>query len=233
MATAKKVNEINVRKLNLDVVNVTIVGDTPLIIHAWDEKAKREMLEKQQGKKVTAKHGIKIPENDFKNSLYWLTPMPENGETSEEAARNLTEAFDKGAKFGFPCTGIKQSIISGAYRAGLDVKMTELRGTFFIEGATDASTIDLAEIIGPYPESREDMVRVGGMSKSADIRYRAEFKEWRIPLKLKYMRDGKYSLQQILNMINYGGFCTGIGEWRPEKDGQFGMYHLETELVED
>jgi hypothetical protein len=71
------------------------------------------------------------------------------------------------------------------------------------------------------------------MSKSADIRYRAEFKEWRIPLKLKYMRDGKYSLQQILNMINYGGFCTGIGEWRPEKDGQFGMYHLETELVED
>jgi hypothetical protein len=27
-------------------------------------------------------------------------------------------------------------------------------------------------------------------------------------------------------MVNYGGFCVGIGEWRPEKKGQFGMYEL-------
>lgn len=104
--------------------------------------------------------------------------------------------------------------------------MTELRGTFFLSGATDASTIDYAEIVGSKPAMREDTVKVGGMSKSADIRYRAEFSEWEIPLKLKYMKNGKYSLEQLLNMVNYGGFCCGIGEWRPERDGQLGMYEL-------
>lgn len=227
----KKAATVDVRPIEFGYADVTIVGDSPLIIHAWSEKAKREMLEKQMGKKVTAKHELKVPANDFKNSLYWLSEKPEDGATEEEAQENIAKAFDAGAKFGFPCNGIKASIISGAKRGGLDVVMTELKGTFFIEGATDASTIDLAEIIGPCPESREDMVRVGGMSKSADIRYRAEFKEWRIPLRIKYIADGKYSLEQIINMINYGGFVTGIGEWRPEKDGQFGMYHLETKAI--
>lgn len=228
---AAKTSAVEVKPINFGYMDITIVGDTPLIIHAWSEKAKRQMLDKQTGKKTGAKHEIKVPLNDFKNSLYWLTPMPDDGADDEEAETNIAKAFDDGAKFGFPCNGIKASIISGAYRAGLDVTMASLRGNFFIEGATNASTVDLAEIVGPYPESREDMVRVGGQSKSADIRYRAEFKEWRIPLRLKYIIDGKYSLEQLVNMINYGGFVTGIGEWRPEKDGQFGMYHLETTAV--
>lgn len=227
MTTAKKTTDITITPINIETVNITIKGTTPLIIHAWSEKAKQMMLDKQRGKKVGAKHDIKIPVNDFIESMYWLTEQPELGEDDEEAETNYETAISAGAKFGFPVTGIKQSIITGAYRGGLDVKQTELRGTFFIEGATDASTTDIAEIVGSEPVMREDMVRVGGMSKSADIRYRGEFKEWEIPLRLTYHANGKYSLEQILNMVNYGGFYVGIGEWRPEKDGQFGMYKLE------
>lgn len=227
MATAKKTTDITITPINIETVDFTIKGTTPLIISAWSEKAKQMMLDKQRGKKVGAKHDIKIPVNDFIESLYWLTEQPELGKDDEEAETNYEAAIAAGAKFGFPVTGIKQSIITGAYRGGLDVKQTELRGTFFIEGATDASTTDIAEIIGSEPVMREDMVRVGGMSKSADIRYRGEFKEWKIPLRLTYHANGKYSLEQILNMVNYGGFYVGIGEWRPERDGQFGMYKLE------
>ena len=196
--------QIQIRPINIETMDITIVGTTPLIVHAWSHKAKQEMLDKQRGKKVSAKHSIKIPVNDFMDSLYWLTEKPEPGIDDDDAESKW------------------------AYRAGLDVKQTELRGTFFLEGLTDASTIDLAEIVGPAPEFREDMVRVGGMSKTADIRHRAEFREWEIPLRLKYISDGKYSLEQILNMVNYGGFVCGIGEWRPEKDGQFGMYAIKT-----
>lgn len=227
MTTAKKTTDITITPINIETVNITIKGTTPLIIHAWSEKAKQMMLDKQRGKKVGAKHDIKIPVNDFIESMYWLTEQPELGEDDDEAETNYETAISAGAKFGFPVTGIKQSIITGAYRGGLDVKQSELRGTFFIEGATDASTTDIAEIVGSEPVMREDMVRVGGMSKSADIRYRGEFKEWEIPLRLTYHANGKYSLEQILNMVNYGGFYVGIGEWRPEKDGQFGMYKLE------
>lgn len=221
-------NSINIKPINIDTVPITIVGTTPLIVHAWSDKAKKMILDKQTGKKVGAKHEIKVPYNDFINSLYWLTLKPLEGATDEEAEQAFNNCVAAGAKFGFPTTGIKQSIISGAYRAGLDVKQTELRGTFFLKGTTDASTVDMAEIVGPAPVIREDMVRVGGMSKSADVRYRGEFKQWEIPLLLEYNRDGKYSLEQILNMIGFGGFCCGIGEWRPEKDGQNGMYVLKT-----
>ncbi|MBQ2680611.1 MAG: hypothetical protein IJF97_01595 [Eggerthellaceae bacterium] len=226
MAPKKTVDSIGIRPINIHTVEFTIRGTSPLIVHAWSHKAKQEMLDKQRGKKVTSKHAIKIPVNDFIESMYWLTEQPELGETDEEAEANYVNAIERGARFGFPCNAIKASIISGAYRAGLDVKQTELRGTFFIEGATDASTIDLAEITGPAPEMREDMVKVGGMSKVADIRYRGEFREWEIPLRMRYNADGKYSLEQILNMVNFGGFVCGVGEWRPEREGQFGMYEL-------
>ena len=68
------------------------------------------------------------------------------------------------------------------------------------------------------------MVRVG--MGSADIRYRGEFNSWYMDLTIRYNKNGQYSLEQILNIINLGGYGCGIGEWRPEKSGQNGMYHL-------
>lgn len=230
MATTKKMAATEIKPMDIVEIPLTIVGDTPLIVHAWSEKAKREMLDKQTGKAKASKHSIKIPTNDFMNACYWLTEKPEDGATDEEAQDNYFAAVEAGAKFGFPVTGIKQSVIMGAKRGGLDVVATELRGSFFLLGGTEASTVDIAEIVGPAPEIREDMVKVGGMSKTADLRYRPEFHEWRIPLRMRYNANGKYSLEQLLNCFNVGGFVCGIGEWRPERDGQMGMYHLKTSL---
>ena len=227
MATKKA--DINIIPIANKWQEFTIVGTTPLIVHNWSHKAKQEILDKQRGKKVSSKHDIKIPVNDFAESLYWLTDRPELGKNDDEAEINVFGAIQDGAKFGFPVTGIKQSIISGAYRAGLDVTQVGLKGQMFLAGATESSTVELAEIEGDAPEMRQDMVRVGGMSKSADVRFRAEFKNWRIRLAMKYDKNGKWSLEQILNMINYGGMYTGIGEWRPEKNGQYGMYELLTD----
>lgn len=226
MAT-KKSTTVTINAPEFEVVKFKIVGDTPLIVHAWDEKAKRMMLDKQMGKAAKTKHEIKVPVNDFINSLYWLTEKPENGIDDADAQRNFDEAIERGARFGFSIGGIKQSFITGASRGGLDVKMTELRGAFFLEGDTDASNFDFAEIVGPAPVMREDMVKVGGMSKTADIRYRGEFKEWEIPLRMRFNKNGKYSAEQLLSCVTVGGFVTGIGEWRPERDGQFGMFHME------
>jgi hypothetical protein len=226
MANAKKTGDISIRPIQIKHATITIVGKTPLIVHAWSHKAKQEMLDKQRGKKVTAKHATKIPFNDFIESLYWLTEKPELGKDDDEAGKNAMAAINGGARFGFPVTGIKQAIVTGAGRSGLDAKQTELRGSFFLHGATDAATAELAEIEGDAPQIREDMVRLSGMSKSADIRYRGEFVNWKIRMIMDYNAEGKYSLEQLLNFINYGGFCTGIGEWRPEKDGQNGMFEL-------
>ena len=229
---AKKVSSpiLEIMSIELDEVALTIKGRTPLIVHAWSAKAKREMLEKQMGIAKKRKHEIRVPVNDFIESLNWLTPKPELGKDNDEAAANFDEAIRKGAAFGFHIGGIKESWITGAYRSGMDVKMTELRGSFFLRGIGKHSNVEYAEIITPNaPKMREDMVTVGGMSKSADLRYRGQFDEWEIPLILQYNRHGKYTLEQLLNLINAGGFACGIGEWRPEHRGQYGMYYLKKE----
>ena len=226
MATKKNTAVVDIKQMELETVKFTIVGTTPLITHTWSEKAKRIMTDKQTGKGGKQKHEIKIPVNDFIDSLHWISEKPQLGNSDEESWAIFEEAVNNGAKFGFPVNGIKQSIISGASRSGMDVKMTELRGAFFLAGATEDSTTELAEIVGPTPVMREDMVVVGGMSKSADIRYRSEFKTWEIPLLMTYNKNGKYSLEQLLACVNPGGFATGLGEWRPERDGQYGMYRL-------
>lgn len=226
---AKKTNvKVELKPMELETVNITIEGITPLIVHAWGWKAKQQMLDKQRGKATKAKHDVKIPMCDFMNALYWLDGSKKefDFETDEDAERAWADAVAGGARFGFPVTGIKQSAIMGAKRGGLDVVATELRGSFFLEGATDGSTNDIAEIVGDVPTMREDMVKVGGMSKTADIRYRPQFDNWEIPLRMTYNKNGKYSLEQLLNCFNVGGFVCGIGEWRPERDGQMGMYRL-------
>lgn len=72
---------------------------------------------------------------------------------------------------------------------------------------------------------REDMVRIG--MGSADLRYRAEFRNWHIDMILEYNASGDYTLENILNILNAGGYVVGIGEWRPEKDGEYGRFHVE------
>ena len=228
MATKKTNTRVELKPMEFVETPITIVGETPLIVNSWSEKAKREMIDRQRGVGGKSKREQKIPVNDFKNSLYWLTDMPEDGANDEEAEANYLQAINDGAKFGFRLDGIKKSVVMGAKRGGLDVVGTDLRASFYLAGRGEASTMDLAEIVTEEPpEMREDMVRVGGMSKTADVRYRGEFKHWEIPMTIRWNRNGKYTLDEIVNCVNVGGFACGIGEWRPERDGQFGMYHVE------
>lgn len=221
---AKKNEEmIEIKAIEKKVVELTIEGDSPLIVHAWSDKAKRMMLEAQQGKKKGKTKEVRNPVDEFINSLYWLTPKPvyaddASEETCEQA---FNAAVENGAKFGFSACAIKQAGNSAAYRLGWVKNQTGLRGAYFIKG-DDNGMIEIES--DEPPVMREDMVRIG--MGTADLRYRAEFKRWRAKLTIEYISNGEYSLENIINIINAGGLICGIGEWRPEKDGSYGMYHI-------
>lgn len=214
MATAKKDELIEIRPLELKQVKIKIVGDTPLIVHAWSDKAKRMMLENQMGKTKTKAKEKRDPFDEFINSMYWLTEIPASTPEAFE------EALGNGAKWGFPVGAIKQAANSAAYRMKWVKNQMELRGAYFLKSEFG----EMAEIKGTIPEMREDMVRIG--MGTADLRYRGEFKNWYMDFILEYNASGAMSLEQIINCINAGGFACGIGEWRPERDGSFGTYHV-------
>ena len=212
---AKNVETIEIKPIEIQKTTIRVVGDTPLIMHAWSEKAKREILDKQMKKTKAAAKQAKSPVEDFIRSMYWLEGFPE--EMSEDG---FEEAIRKGARFGFPVTAFKQAAISAAYRMGWTKDKMSMRGAFFIDGDEN----QMVEIFSDVPVIREDMVKVG--MGTADIRFRGEFRNWYADLTISYNKNGQYSLEQIINIINAGGYVCGIGEWRPERDGQYGMFHV-------
>lgn len=223
---ATKTSElVEIRPIEIKKIKLRIVGDTPLIMHAWSEKAKREMLEAQMGKKKGKEKEPKNPVNDFINSMYWLEGKPEtdNKMAPEECTEKFIEAIQNGARFGFPVTAFKQAAISAAYRMGWSKDKMSLRGVFFIDSDADG----MIEIHSDVPKMREDMVRIG--MGTADIRYRGEFDNWYADIVVSYNVNGQYSLENIINILNAGGYICGAGEWRPERDGQYGMFHIATE----
>lgn len=211
MATTKKETEIiAIPAIDIRNATITLKGDSHLIVHKWSEKAKKMMLDKQMKVATTKGHDAKDPFADFVDTIYFLSGKPERA-TPEV----FEEALSNGARFGFPSVGVKASAVSAGFRAGVTKNLVSMNGAFHIDE-------EYVEIKG-VPQIREDMVRVG--MGTADIRYRAEFPEWSTTFIVKY-NAGVISLAQLCNLFNLGGFAVGIGEWRPEKGGTYGRYHV-------
>jgi hypothetical protein len=194
MSPREESQEVKLTGLAIDGLRLRLIGTSPLIVHKWSEKAKKQMLDKQM-KRGSQGKAAKDPDQDYRESLY----IREDG------------------TYGFPAVAFK----AAAVRAGTycDMKMVFLRGAFHVEG-------DLVRIIGE-PKAREDMVRVG--MGTADIRYRPEFPEWSTELDVTY-NSRALSAEQIVQLFEIAGFAVGVGEWRPEKDGQFGRFKVEADV---
>lgn len=196
-----------VPEIKIGVLRIPIVGDSSLIVHAWSEKAKKQILDKQMKKASTGRE-IKDPFQDYVDSAYWLDGRPENP-TDEDVAK---------ARFGFPAIAFKLCAIDAGYQQEILKKKTTARGAFHVMD-------EFVEIKGT-PRMREDMVQVGGMTKVADIRYRMEFMDWSTELRVRYNKSA-ISPVQIVNLLNIGGFANGCGEWRPSRDGNHGTFHVQ------
>lgn len=192
---AASTTNVTLPPLKIETITVTLIGDTPLIVHRWSEKAKKQMLDKQM-KKASSGKEAKNPEQDFKDSLYIL---PNGG-------------------YGFPIIGFKAAAVTACTSIGGMTKVAA-RQAFHVDG-------EFAEILGDEPTMREDMVKIA--MGTADIRYRGEFKNWWTQIAVKFNAN-VMSAEQILNLMQTAGFAVGVGEWRPERDGQYGRFHVGNE----
>lgn len=197
---------------------VWIVGDTPLITHAWSEKARREMLQKQV-KATKSGREARDPQADFVSSLY------EMGKDT----------------YGFPAMGIKNCFMSAAHKdkglarssvlasLWLDADMSRVRPA--LAGAI--CDMPLVRIWGSKPEMREDMVKIGsGLNKVASLAYRAQFSTWACRITGR-INPATLTVEALAFIIQESGLSEGIGEWRNSKKGYFGAFHLASQAEED
>lgn len=199
---------IAITKIGTETLRVPLIGTTPLIVHRFSEKAKRQMLDNMQGRKSpkTAKN----PEAEYEAAFYRLA--------------------DGG--FGFPALAFKAATVGGA-RFYSGVTMTALKQFMFIHGEVGDDGRALTRIVGD-PVMREDVVTVG--RNGSDLRYRPQFSTWSATLTVRYVTSA-LTQGSVLSLIDAGGMGVGVGEWRPEKDGDFGTYQVdparEVEIVHD
>lgn len=188
---------ITLPRLKIQLLTLSLIGDSPLVCNAWSDKAKQMMLDKQMKKAKSAKEA-KDPEQCFKDSLYVLPKEQQNG-----------------ALYGFPAIAFKSAAVDACSHVE-GVTKVEARGAFHVVG-------DMVPIYGK-PVMRQDMVRIA--MGTADIRFRGEFTAWKATLTVRY-NASVLSAEQIVNLFNVAGFAIGIGEHRPQKDGSWGMFHVE------
>jgi len=214
---SKKEETITIKEFEVRRIVITLVGQTPLIVSAFSEKAKRQMLEVQQ-KKVRGPKQSREPLEEFVNSLYWLSDKPKT--ITEES---VAEAVKKG-RFGFKCVSFKESAVSAALFIG-EIKFKKHGyAVFHINGELNNGE-DFTEIIGDKPVMREDTVRLSGITRSSYLRYRGEFRNWKVNLNIEYL-PALVTSEQLVNWFNFGGSVGGMGEYRIEKGGTFGRYKV-------
>ena len=199
MTVADSTNaEVHIDRIPAETIRVPILGTTPLIVHRFSEKAKRQMLDAMQGRKSPKEN--KDPQAEYEASFYRL----------------------KDGTYGFPTIAFKAATV-GAARFYAQLTMTGLKQSMFFRGEPGEDGQQLCRIEGE-PRMREDAVRVG--RGGSDLRYRGEFPEWSSYVDVTYVTSA-LTRESVLSLIDAGGMGVGIGEWRPEKDGDFGTFRVD------
>jgi hypothetical protein len=83
----------------------------------------------------------------------------------------------------------------------------------------------LVPLIAHEPVLREDVVRLAGMGRPAEMRYRPEYTIWGVELHI-ILNAQVVSIGQLGSMFQAAGHGVGVGDYRSEKSGDCGLYEL-------
>lgn len=212
------VKQLEIPPLRIGKISMTLVGDTVLVTNCFHDAIIEEIVKAQEGKAKSGKKGgkpPKVPNDNFMRSLH-VMPGTQPLLHDEKPEEIWAEGH-----FGFPAIGIKQCAVSAANDCGME--KTFARRAFHI----DADLCEIQSKPGPY--MRRDWVKP--QFNVTDIAFRGEFREWSIPILVSYNKD-LVTMEQVVNLFFRGGYSVGIGAFRPERDGNWGRFHVGKEISE-
>lgn len=191
--------------LNRQQIVLLAVGDSSLLSHAFPPETMKKIRGGQEGE-ARGTRAPKDPVKELADCLHWMSKQP--------TGKTTVNRIQKG-KFGAPAIWFKACAVN-ACRQISGLSMAEAKQLFFVLG-------DLLPIRGTPPITRYDPVSLpkGGR----DIRIRAEFLTWQVTLTVEFNANC-ISAAQIAEVFETGGFGAGVGDWRPQKGGQHGRFHI-------
>jgi hypothetical protein len=147
---------------------------------------------------------------DSQSGAAKVKPGPRNPE--QEFSNSIYRMPDGSP--GVPKLAFRKAIQVAAIRM-TDVKGTEVLAAFQINTPDEYLSLEAGE-----PTMRTDhVVRVG----RGNLAYRAEFFPWAVTLPIKLDED-IVSLDQFVHILAKAGMGVGIGNWRSEKKGDYGLW---------
>ena len=203
---AKGLSPLNTAELGIRSIPLFLRGrvGSPLVIHAFADKAKQEIRDKQQKKAKKAK-----AERD--PSAEYL------------AARYLDDHGRECA----PITALKKALISAA-TAFDDLTKVALRQALFVDAvvAPGAALVPIERHDGSPAVGvmREDAVTIGINTRG--LAYRPEYAEWQLRVRVEF-NPRLVSEEQLLALVDQAGWGVGICEGRPERSSALGWGRFE------
>lgn len=185
----------------IEIIHLVLTGrsGSPLVVHAFAEKAKQEIRDKQQ-KKAKAARAERVPLDESNASKY-------------------VDALGRECA---PVTAIKKSLITAA-TSMKDLTKVALRQALFVSPTVDAASmlvpIELLDGSPAIGKMREDAVTIGINTRG--LTYRPEYPEWRLRVTIEY-NTRLVSKDQLLALAEQAGWGVGICEGRPERTSALG-----------
>lgn len=197
----KKIDaDVEVMELHTRRLTFNIVGETPMIMNRFSEKARQEMLlpaaKKNHAEKASSlKHD---PIAEFRSGMY------------------LCRDANAPTAIHFPTNAFHKAVGQAAIDIPGQAKSVMLRLTSVTTG-----TVHLYGL----PQLFCRMVRSGGMNAVPDIRTRPIFAEWACTLEFQIVSN-LVKESQVANLLAAAGTIVGMGDWRPQKGGAYGRFRL-------
>jgi hypothetical protein len=191
-------------------INLRLIGrpGSPLVIHAFAEKAKQEIRDKQAKKAKQAKQ-VRQPQEEFLAARY-----------VDAAGRECA-----------PVTAVKKALVSAA-TAMDNLKKVALRQALFVAPLADPASL-LVPIETPDGKPavgvmREDAVTIGINTRG--LTYRPAYATWVLRVSIEY-NTRLISEEQLLLLAEQAGWGVGICEGRPERSSALGWGRFSVEKL--
>jgi len=121
---------------------------------------------------------------------------------------------------GVPAAALRRACIDVCRMAGFKMVLAKMSIFFEADGADKVDGMPLIKLAAGKPERTEMAVR--NQTGVADIRIRPMWREWKLPVVVKFDAD-QFTASDVVNLIARAGEQVGIGEGRPFSKESSGM----------